>query len=239
MAIQHPHLTDPAPEDTPRPLKNGEHLTRAEFERRYEAMPHLKKAELLRGVVFMPSPVRLDRHGEPQGDLVWWLVTYKISTPGVRSGDNTTARMGPEDEPQPDALLMIPRERGGQSWVDAEGYLAGAPELAAEVTASSKSYDLNVKLEVYRAHGVREYLVWRVEDRAVDWFILRQDRYEALAAGADGILRSEVFPGLWLDAEALVAGDLPRLAAVLQEGLASDEHQAFVQRLAPGSSPGT
>jgi len=234
MAIRRPPPTEPPFEDPPPPLKSGEHLTRAEFERRYEAMPHLKKAELLKGIVYMPSPVRLDRHGEPHTDLVWWLVTYKVATPGVRTGDNTTARMGPEDEPQPDALLMIPQERGGQCRVDADGYLEGAPELAAEVTTSSASYDLHVKLEVYREHGVREYVVWRVGDRAVDWFALRADRYEALAPGPDGILRSEIFPGLWLDPAALVTGDLPRLAAVLQQGLASPEHAAFVERMARG-----
>jgi hypothetical protein len=79
---------------------------------------------------------------------------------------------------------------------------------------------------------VPEYLAWRVLDRAVDWFALRGDRYEPLAPGPDGILRSEVFPGLWLDPAALIAGDGARLIAVLQEGLASAEHTAFVQRLA-------
>lgn len=127
---------------------------------------------------------------------------------------------------------MTPRERGGQGVVDADGYVEGAPELAAEVAASSASYDLGVKLEVYREHGVREYVVRRVEERAVDWFALCGDRYERLPPGPDGILRSEVFPGLWLDPEALVTGDLPRVATVLQHGLASPEHVAFVERLA-------
>jgi hypothetical protein len=195
-------------------------------------MPHLKKAELLKGTVHMPSPVRNEQHGEPHLTLNGWLFLYIVATPGVRGADNTTVRLGPEDEPQPDVLLRIERERGGHSFVDADGYLQGAPELAAEVTASSASYDLHVKLEVYREHGVREYLVWRVEDRAVDWLALRDDRYEPLAPRADGILCSEVFPGLWLDPEALIGGDSPRLVAVLQEGIASPEHAAFVERLA-------
>lgn len=220
-----------APEPIP-PLENGDRLTRAEFERRYEAMPHLKKAELLKGIVYMPSPVRMNRHAEPQFRLITWLGWYELATPGLRGGDNATARLGPEDEPQPDALLMIPRELGGQAMVDADGYLSGAPELAAEVAASSVSYDLHIKFDVYREHGVREYIVWRVQDRAVDWYVLRGDRYERLPAGSDGILRSEVFPGLWLDPEALIARDGPRLIAVLQEGLASPEHAAFVQLLA-------
>jgi Uma2 family endonuclease len=195
-------------------------------------MPHVKKAELLRGVVYMPSPVRMDQHGEPQADLVGWLGWYKAATPGVRAADNATVLLGPEDEPQPDALLMIPGALGGQSVVGVQGYLEGAPELAAEVASSSASYDLHVKLAVYREHGVREYLVWRVRDETIDWFALRGDRYEPLAPGADGILRSEVFPGLWLDPGALLGGDGARLVAVLQAGLASPEHAAFVERLA-------
>lgn len=224
--------TQPSGAGAPPPLENGDWLTRDEFERRYDAMPHLNKAELLKGIVYMPSPVRMDSHGEPHADLMTWLGLYKMSTPGVRSADNTTVRLGPEAEPQPDALLMIPRARGGQSEVGPEGYLEGAPDLAAEVAAGSASYDLHVKLEVYREQGVREYLVWRVVDRAVDWFTLRGDHYERLAPGGDGILRNEVFPGLWLDPEALLASDGPRLLAVLQQGLASPEHAAFVSRLA-------
>lgn len=214
------------------PLENGDRLTRDEFERRYTAMPQLKRAELLRGIVYMPSPVRLDRHGEPQATLVGWLFLYKAMTPGIRTADNSTVRLGAESEPQPDALLMIPHERGGQASVDSEGYLAGAPELAAEVASSSVSYDLHVKLDVYREHGVREYVVWRVLDRSVDWFVLRGDRYERLAPGPDGVLRSEAFPGLWLAPDALVGDDSARLIAVLQEGIASAEHASFVERLA-------
>jgi Uma2 family endonuclease len=218
----------------PPPLEAHDRLSREEFERRYAAMPHLKKAELLKGTVHMPSPVRMDRHGEPHVLLVTWLGLYMVTTPGVRAGDNTTLRLGPEDEPQPDGLLMIPRERGGQAGVDSEGYLDAAPELVAEVASSSASYDLHVKVEVYREHRVPEYLAWRVLDGAVDWLVLRGDRYEPLAPGPDGILRSEVFPGLWLDPEALVEGDGQRLVAVLQEGLASPEHAEFVRRLAGG-----
>jgi hypothetical protein len=113
--------------EAPPPLENGDRLTREEFERRYEAMPHVKKAELLKGIVYVPSPVRMDRHGEPHADLITWLGPYKMATPGVRAADNSTVRLGPEDEPQPDALLMIPRERGGQATIDADGYVAGAP----------------------------------------------------------------------------------------------------------------
>ena len=180
----------------------------------------------------MPSPVRIDLHGEPHAELMGWLFVYKAATPGVHTGDNATVRMGPEDEPQPDALLRLPTHAGGRSFVDAEGYLCGAPELVVEIASSSASYDLHVKLEVYRDHGVREYLVWRVLDRAIDWFVLRGVAYEPLAAGSDGLLRSETFPGLWLDPVALLTGTGAQVVRVLQQGLASPEHAALVERLA-------
>jgi len=213
------------------PLENGDSLTREEFENRYAAMPHLKKAELLRGVVYMPSPVRLNRHGEPHARLVGWIVIYELATPGLRVGNNATVRLGPEDEPQPDVLLVIPSERGGQASIGPEDYVEGAPELAAEVAASSASYDLHVKLHVYRERGIREYIVWRIYDRAIDWFTLRGENYEPLQPETDGILRSEVFPGLWLDPAALIAGDGARLMTVLQQGISSPEHVEFVERI--------
>jgi Uma2 family endonuclease len=219
-------------------LEPHDRLTREEFERRYDAMPHLKKAELLKGVVHMPSPVRMQRHGAPHARLVGWLFVYQTATPGVELGDNATVRLGPEDEPQPDALLMVSQDRGGQAAVDGDDYISGPPELAAEVASSSTSYDLHVKREVYEQHGIREYLIWRVDDRAIDWLTLRDGRYQLLAPGPDGIQRSEVFPGLWLDAEALIVGDGSRIMQVLQEGVASPEHRAFVQQLAQRSGDG-
>ena len=150
-------LPPAAPPESVLPLENGDCLTREEFERRYAAMPHLKKAELLRGVVYIPSPVRLAHHGQPHAYLVHWIASYTLATPGLGIGDNSTVRLGPEDEPQPDVLLMIPRERGGQATVGPEDYVEGAPELAAEVDASTAGYDLHVKLQVYQECGVREY----------------------------------------------------------------------------------
>src|SRR5688572_22284415 len=133
MTIHQPPLTsDPtaAPGFVP-PLEPGDRLTRAEFERRYRAMPQLKKAELIEGIVYMPSPVRLMRHGGPHADLVCWLSLYKSATPGVLVGDNSTARLDLDNEPQPDALLMIAPEFGGQARIS-EDYVEGAPELVAE-----------------------------------------------------------------------------------------------------------
>lgn len=214
-------------------LENGDRLTRAEFERRYEAMPHLKKAELIEGVVYVPSPVRHRQHGSPHAHLVSCLGLYAANTPGVEVGDNSSVRLDLDNEPQPDALLFIEPARGGQVRIGTDGILEGAPELVAEVASSSVSYDLHAKLHVYRRNGVREYIVWRVLEREIDWFVLRAGQYERLPVDANGRLQSEVFAGLWLDPAALVRGDLSTVLVVVQQGLASPEHAAFVMRLHP------
>ncbi|MGO8747297.1 MAG: Uma2 family endonuclease [Thermoguttaceae bacterium] len=217
-------------------LRAGDRLTRPEFERRYAAMPHVKKAELIEGVVYMPPPASQEEHGGPTFNVVGWLAVYEFATPGVEGGDNSTVRLDLENEPQPDAFLRICPERGGQSR-NSDKYVAGAPELIAEVAASSVSYDLHDKLRVYQRHGVQEYVVWRVWDRAVDWFVLREGRYERLPLNSPDPYRSEVFPGLWLDPAALVRGDLSQVMAVLQQGLASPEHAEFVGRLRAAAAP--
>ncbi|HXG11699.1 MAG TPA: Uma2 family endonuclease [Gemmataceae bacterium] len=218
------------PEKVP-PLRNGDRLTAEEFERRYDATPGLKKAELINGVVYMAPPVTLDDHGGPHFDIIAWLGSYRIATPGVRGGDNATLRLPLANRPQPDACLIILPSHGGQVQIDSSGYIVGAPELVAEVAATSASYDLHDKLDLYLQVGVREYLVWRVFDRAIDWFVLRGGQYERLAPTPDGLYKSEVLPGLWLDPAALMDGDMVRVAQVQQQGNASPEHLAFVARL--------
>jgi Uma2 family endonuclease len=219
------------------PLEPGDRLTRDEFERRYDAMPQLKKAELIEGVVFLPSPVRHRLHGRPHLHLIGWLAAYEAATPGVEAGDNTTIRLDLDNEPQPDALLLIDPARGGQARISTDDYIEGSPELVAEVAASSASYDLHTKLNVYRRNGIKEYLVWRVLDKELDWLVLRGSQYERLTPDAEGRLRSEVFAGLWLDAAALLRGDMARVLAVVQQGTASPEHAAFVQRLGAAAGP--
>jgi Uma2 family endonuclease len=214
-------------------LENGDRLTRAEFERRYDAMPYLKKAELVEGVVYVPSPVRHRQHGSPHAHLIGWLFLYAVNTPGVEVGDNSSVRLDLDNEPQPDALLRIDPARGGQTHISEDGIIEGAPELVAEVASSSVSYDLHAKLHVYRRSGVREYIVWRVLERQIDWFVLRAGQYERLPLDAQGLLRSEIFPGLWLDPAAFVRGDLPTVLTIVQQGLGSPEHVAFVARLRP------
>lgn len=214
------------------PLENGDHLTREEFERRYDAMPGLKKAELIEGVVYMPSPVRHRRHGHPHTRLITWLGTYETETPGVEAGDNGSIRLDLDNEPQPDGFLIILPECGGQARISDDDYVEGAPEFIAEVSASSASIDLGKKFDVYRRNGVCEYVVWRVLDRQVDWYVNHGGRFERVNPPADGILRSEVFPGLWLDAAALVRNDRKAVQAALQQGLNSPGHAEFVARLA-------
>ena len=211
-------------------LRDGDRLSRNEFERRYLNAPESFKAELIEGVVHVASPVRNELHGVPHARVVTWLCVYEAGTPGVQTSDNATVRLDWDNEPQPDASLRILPEFGGQSRDD-EGYVALAPEWVGEIAGSSASYDLHDKLEAYRRNGVREYFVWRTEDGALDWFVHRGGRYEPLATGADGLLRSEVFPGLWLDPAALLAGDLRRVLEVLNAGLVSPEHEAFVAQL--------
>lgn len=225
----------PAPIPTTRkpipPLQSGDRLTRDEFERRYKAMPPHVKAELIEGVVYVASPVTDTFHANPHFDLIGWLSIYRFATPGTAGGDNGTLRLDLDNEPQPDAFLRILPECGGQSRVDDDHYVAGAPEFVAEVAASSVNYDLHAKLNAYRRNGVREYVVWRTYDAAIDWFVLRDGAYVPLAPGADGVYRSEVFPGLWLAPAALVGGDAATLVRVAQEGSASAEHAAFADRL--------
>lgn len=220
------------------PLQSGDRMNRLEFERRYHAHPTDAKFELIDGVVFMASPVNFEFHASPHADVNGWLFLYRRRTPGTRCGDNGTLKLDFENEPQPDSLLLIEPERGGRVRIDADGYLVGAPELVVEVAASSASLDANAKKRLYEANGVREYILWRVYDAVIEWFANRNNTFQSLTT-ADGILRSEIFPGLWFDPAALLAGDLDRVEAVLAQGLASPEHAAFVQRLraAQGTTP--
>ncbi|MFM6036030.1 MAG: Uma2 family endonuclease [Sphaerospermopsis kisseleviana] len=211
------------------PLENGDRLTRSEFERRYHTMPDVKKVDLIEGIVYMASPVRIRSHGKPHAYIITWLGFYESATPGVELGDNTTVRLDADNEPQPDALLRI--ENGGQSRISEDDYVEGAPELIVEIAASSAAIDAHDKLKVYRRNQVQEYLIWRVYDGEFDWFILKDGEYRQLEANADGVFCSQVFPGLWLDKSALLAGNLAKVLEILQQGLASAEHQIFVEHL--------
>ncbi len=217
------------------PLENGDRLSRDEFERRYHAMPQHKKIELIEGRVLMPSPVRARKHSKPHAAIIAWLSPYWIATPGIELMDNATVRLDEENEPQPDACLRLEESLGGQSRITEDDYIEGAPELIVEIAASSVSYDLHDKKQVYCRNGVREYLVWRVLEQALDWFVLQDGAYVALPVDADGLQRSLVFPGLWLAVEALLAGNLAQVVAGLKLGLDSTDYAMFRQSLNTGS----
>ena len=218
-------------------LENGDRLTRPEFERRYAVRPDIKKAELIEGVVFIPSPVSLS-HAEPHLAINALLLVYAAFTAGVRGADNATVRLDLDNEPQPDVLLRLEPHAGGQSRVSDDGYLEAAPELIVEIAASSASIDLHAKLHAYRRNGVREYVVWRTQERRIDWFQLTDGEYQPLSPDADGVVRSQVFPGLRVAVGELLNGDVAGALAVLNKGIGSPEHRRFVDRLAQNSGPG-
>src|SRR5262245_2188031 len=229
-------LTSRSHESSVPPLEAGDRLSRNEFERRYDSMPHIKKAELIEGIVYMPSPLRWTKHAGPHFDIVTWLGHYRATTFGIEGGDNASVRLDLENEPQPDGVLIINPSCGGNVRISSDDYIVGAPELIVEVAASSVSVHLNAKFRVYRRNEVQEYIVWRVLDQTIDWFVLRLGDYERLAAGSTGVYESEVFPGLWLDPAAMIRGDMATVLDVLSRGVASPAHSIFIQRLRAAST---
>jgi Uma2 family endonuclease len=208
-------------------LTAGDYLSREEFLARWRQLPGVKFAELIEGVVYMPSPLSVD-HGRNDSAVNFWLGHYFAFTPGCDIGTNCTWYML-DDAPQPDVHLRIDTEDGA-SWVE-DRYLHGAPELIVESCVSSTSYDLHQKKDLYAAAGVKEYLAVLLETAEVRWHRLVGDSYQTVPCPPDGIIRSVVFPGLWLNVAALLANDLRALLETLEKGLASPEHQEFVARL--------
>ncbi|MEH2149075.1 Uma2 family endonuclease [Nostoc sp.] len=218
------------------PLENGDKLTRYEFERRYNATPNLKKAELTEGIVYiMPAALRFRSHGQPHGWILTWLGTYEAATSGVALGVEPTIRLDLDNEPQPDAVLLIEPEAGGQTRLSEDDYIEGAPELVVEIAASSAAIDLHGKKQAYRRNGVKEYIVWQVLDQKLTWFSLEQGEYLELVPDNEGILQSRVFPGLWLAATEVLAGNMQGVLKVLQAGLQSAEHGDFIKKLGSNS----
>jgi hypothetical protein len=213
------------------PLENGDRLSRDEFERRYAVMPRSCKAQLIEGRVYMSAAaLRLNSHGRPHGRLMTWLGYYEAATIGSIVGDAITIRLDSENEPQPDLALLIDPVCGGQTQLTND-YVEGAPEFLAEISASTVSIDLGDKKAAYERNGVQEYLVWRVLDQQIDWFWLQNGEYVDLLADNDGITRSRIFPGLWLDRTALLKGDMQKVLSGLQLGISSKEHDEFVAQL--------
>jgi hypothetical protein len=213
------------------PLENGDNLDAVEFMRRYEPWPEDKKAELIEGIVYLGSAVR-EVHGFSHSLLQVWLGIYAIRTPGTQAASRPTVRLNPENIPQPDALLRIIPEYGGQMIIDEEGFLQGTPELIAEIATSSAALELHQKLRAYCRAGVREYLVWCPIERQFDWFVLAKKEFRPNAPASPGVLRSPHFPGLALAVEALLNDDWPKVLDVLQTSLQDPAHGAFVAKLA-------
>ncbi len=213
------------------PLESGDRLARTEFERRYTANPEIKKAELVEGVVYVASPLRVKQHGEPHGHLNTWIGVYVASTSPLRFSDNSTFRLDMDNEPQPDISVWIDRGPLARATVDEDDFLVGVPELLIEIAASSAAVDLTAKKNAYRRNGVQEYLVLQVYEQKTSWFVWNEGEYQEIQPDEDGLLRSRVFPGLWLDSAKFWAGDLAGLLAVVQQGISSKEHQEFIERL--------
>lgn len=209
-------------------LVNGDHMKQPEFHRRYEQCPEDMKCELIGGIVYMASPLRRP-HSTYHMKLSLVLALYEAATPGAEGGDNATTILGEESEPQPDLHLRILPECGGQSRTTEDEYIAGAPELVAEIAHNTLSIDLHRKRQDYERAGVREYLVLCVEERELRWFDFTTAR--SIRANRQGIYQSRVFPGLWVDGPALLARDANRLIEVVRQGTTSRPHAAFVKRL--------
>jgi Putative restriction endonuclease len=210
-------------------LENGDRLDAEEFHRRYLAMPPGTRAQLIEGVVYlMPSPVRHTIHGKPNSAICGFFWVYTSNTPGVDDGTNSTTRLDLNNEPQPDALLRFVK---GQTTIGEDGYIVGAPELVAEIAGSSVSIDLHQKFIAYQRNNVLEYIVWRVEDAALDWFVLENQKYVRLEPDANGVIKSRHFAGLWLNVPAMIAMDGKAVLKTLNEGIASAEHAELLKRI--------
>jgi Uma2 family endonuclease len=212
-------------------LVDGERLTRDEFESRYDATPNLKRAYLLEGIVRVGGPVRAIGHGDCCCVLIGWIGSYFVATPGTQAAAHAHIRLDSRNMLQPDVSFIIRPSQGGQARISADDYLEGGPELVAEVWARDVRFDFQAKRRIYQRHGVREFVVWRVERKQIYWFILRNGQYDRLTPTSAGLLCSETFPGLWLDTAALFADDYAGVMATLQRGIADPTHADFVAEL--------
>ncbi len=215
-------------EKSPGLLVNGERMKQPEFHRRYKAYDEDEKWELIGGIVYMASPLRR-RHSGYDDEIGYLLATYRRQTPGTEVLHNATTILGDESEPQPDLGLRILPEYGGQSRTTADDYFEGAPEMLVEIAHSRRALAMHGKRDDYQRTGVIEYLVVCMEEQEVHWFHFPSG--DTIPPNRQGVSRSRVFPGLWLDGAALLRLDSPRLMEVLQQGLASRAHAAFVKRL--------
>ena len=211
------------------PLENGDRLTRAEFERRYEAMPNVK-AELIEGVVFIQKNRRVSE-GKASARFAVFLVTYALNIKEIESALRTSLVIDDANEYQPDVVLYVKENFGGNSYISADDYLEGSPELVVEIAASTASYDTTLKKNIYRRNGVKEYIIWRVDDEEIDWFAWEEGEYVSLEKDKNGVIESRFFGGLRLNVDAILSDDLAKVLNDLQKGLKSKKHKDFVKSL--------
>ncbi len=209
------------------PLENGDRLSRPEFERRYAAAPHIKKAELIEGIVYVASPLRHKQHGKPHSRIQTWIGFYQAMTPGTDLSTEPTVRLDFDNELQPDVVLFL--EQNGGITIAEDGYLEGVPELVIEIAASSAAIDAGTKKQVYRRNGVQEYILWQSYENRLEWFQLVEGEYQSLLPDQAGVIRSRVFPGLWLSVNDLLSYNMTEVLETVQAGVRSPEHQAFVE----------
>ncbi|MCB0117087.1 MAG: Uma2 family endonuclease [Caldilineaceae bacterium] len=214
------------------PLQSGDRLGVAEFHQRYAQHPSIKKAELVEGVVYVSSPVYTS-HSKPHAQLVFWAGLYLAGTPSVQMGDNQSVRLDNDNEVQPDICLWQDNSVGKQISVTQKGLLLGSPDLVIEVAASSAAYDLHQKLRVYQRSGVREYLVFVAYEQEARWFHLVDGEFQPITADDEGVLRSRLFPGLWIHPDHVWQNDFAAMQTLLQAGLDSPEHVEFVKPAPP------
>jgi len=170
----------------------------------------------------MASPTRVTLHGGPQGRILGWLTVYSAAHPEVYPCGPCSLILDGRNEPEPDAVLFVKSEFGGQTRLSAEDYIVGAPELVVEISASSVSIDLGAKMTAYARNGVREYIVWQTFDAVITWFSLQDGDFVPIPPDGNGVVHSLVFPGLALDVGAMLAGDMKKVLGAQQAADSND-----------------
>jgi Uma2 family endonuclease len=219
------------------PFHNGDHMDQPTFHRLYTKAPDWFHAELIEGVVYFKMPVQFV-HGELQSRIATVLTTYASESDAIKTGDGPTTVLNHENEPEPDAVLFVTPEYGGQIQFDRKGYLIGAPDLVIEIANTTHAMDLGAKKRVYQRAGVREYIVVRVPERQIVWFEMTDEGFVEREL-KNGVLKSTSFPGLWLDVSALFAATAKQLLATVRKGMASPEYGEFIRRLNERQRPRT